>query len=415
MGLGVRVAGPSSGRGRFARVAVHASTYLGQADRTYPFHEHDGSRPPTPGADAPHRVPPDPGGVPAMTHVRREGAGQLRLEGVTKSYGAAPALHPLDLTVPAGRLVALLGPSGCGKTTTLRIVAGLEEPDAGRVHLDGRDITGVPCNRRGLGLVFQSYALFPHMTVADNVSFGLRMAGRPAEETRRRTAEALALVRLDGFEARYPSRLSGGQQQRVALARALVMRPAVLLLDEPLGALDKNLRERMQFELLGLQRELGITTILVTHDQEEALTMSDLVVVMDRGRIAQAGTPGEVYDRPRTRFVAEFLGTANILPARLGLPAAPPDALMAVRPERIVLTRAAPAPAPAGPSLAGTVRGHVFRGRSHVYEIEVPGLSLPLQAEARHDGTEAMIPAGAAVHASWRPESGVLLEDEARA
>ena len=253
--------------------------------------------------------------------------------------------------------MALLGPSGCGKSTTLRIVAGLEVPDQGRVLLDDRDITQVPANRRGFGLVFQNYALFPHMTVGENVSFGLRMLGVDRAETERRTREALDLVQLMGLDDRYPAMLSGGQQQRVALARTLIMRPSALLLDEPLGALDKNLRENMQFELRRLQRALGITTILVTHDQEEALTLSDIVVVMNQGRIVQSGTPKEIYDRPRTRFVAEFLGSANIFECTVdgegktaqlatadgeaivisiaGAPQRQGRVLLAVRPERV--------------------------------------------------------------------------------
>ena len=354
----------------------------------------------------------------------------LRLDGISKTYGSVVAVHPLSLTVPSGSLVALLGPSGCGKTTTLRIVAGLEEPDRGRVFLDEEDITDIPCNRRKLGLVFQNYALFPHMSIADNVSFGLRMSGLDRAQVRSRTQDALALVQLAGLDARFPAMLSGGQQQRVALARTLVMRPQALLLDEPLGALDKNLRESMQFELRRLQRGLGITTVMVTHDQEEALTLSDLVVVMNEGRIVQVGAPQEIYDRPQTRFVAEFLGTANIFACSAGrgaseariargdgqavtVPIAASPArdrfLLAVRPERIALS----ATAPAGPfALAGRVRGQVFRGDNSIYEVEVAGLPSPVYVQARHDPAEANLAPGAAVHLAWAAASGVVLNDE---
>ena len=370
-----------------------------------------------------------------MTESSSKDARTLRLDGIAKAYGSVVALEPLSLVVPAGSLVALLGPSGCGKSTTLRIVAGLEEPDRGRVFLDDKDITDVPCNRRRLGLVFQNYALFPHMTVGDNVSFGLRMSGLDRSEIARRTQEALALVRLSGLDDRYPSMLSGGQQQRVALARTLIMRPAALLLDEPLGALDKNLRESMQFELRRLQHTLGITTVLVTHDQEEALTLSDMVVVMNEGRIVQAGAPQEVYDRPRSRFVAEFLGTANIFacsgggdertvqiklggnqpPIVVSVAEAPPQGsfLLAVRPERVTVSAEEP---PAGhAALRGIVRGHVFRGDNQVFEVEVPGLSSAVYAQAQHNRTASTAAIGDAVHLSWPPDSGVVLTDRVAA
>ena len=241
------------------------------------------------------------------------GTAELVLDGISKSFGGTMVLQPLRLTVPGGALVALLGPSGCGKTTTLRIIAGFERADTGRVTVGGTDITSLPPNRRRLGMVFQNYSLFPHMTIADNVAFGLKMAGCPKSEIGERVTQALATVRLAGMDARYPNQLSGGQQQRVALARSLVTNPKVLLLDEPLGALDKNLRESMQFELRQLQQTLGITTVLVTHDQEEALTMSDQVAVMRDGRLIQFGPPSDVYHRPMSRFVAEFLGASNVI------------------------------------------------------------------------------------------------------
>jgi spermidine/putrescine ABC transporter ATP-binding subunit len=360
-----------------------------------------------------------------------ENAQALRLDGVSKAYSTVVALEPLSLDVPAGGLVALLGPSGCGKSTTLRIVAGLEEPDQGRVFLGDRDITQVPANRRQLGLVFQNYALFPHMTVGENVSFGLRMSGVNRAGTARRTHEALDLVQLTGLDDRYPAMLSGGQQQRVALARTLIMQPSALLLDEPLGALDKNLRESMQFELRRLQRKLGITTILVTHDQEEALTLSDMVVVMNQGRIVQSGTPKDIYDRPHTRFVAAFLGSANIFEctasndgrtARLateggeaivisiaGAPQPQGRVLLAVRPERVSLSIAAP-PA-GGTALKGVVRGHVFRGDNHVYEVQIPGLGSPVYAQIQHNRMESSADVNDTVYLSWPPESGVVLSD----
>ncbi|HQS45727.1 MAG: hypothetical protein B7Y12_01705 [Rhizobiales bacterium 24-66-13] len=247
---------------------------------------------------------------PALSGAR---AASVTLRDVTKAYGSFVAVHDLSLEVPAGQFVSLLGPSGCGKTSCLRLIAGFETPTAGRVYVRGEDVTNVPPYRRDLGMVFQSYALFPHMTVAANVDFGLRMRGIPKPDRKPLVERTLSLVKLTPFADRYPKQLSGGQQQRVALARAVVFKPGVLLLDESLAALDKSLREEMQTELRNLQRQLGITAIFVTHDQEEALTMSDIVVVMNAGRIEQKGSPAEVYERPETEFVARFLGASNIL------------------------------------------------------------------------------------------------------
>src|SRR5262249_8139308 len=235
---------------------------------------------------------------------------------VSKRYGAVVALNALDLAVYEGELMSLLGPSGCGKTTTLNVIAGFATPDAGRVLIDGDDVTGEPAWRRGLGVVFQSYALFPHMSVADNVAFGLRERGVGKAETAERVREALALVRLPRAAAQRPHELSGGMQQRVALARALVIRPRVLLLDEPLAALDRKLREEMRAELRDIQRDVGITTIFVTHDQHEGLGLSDGVAVMNAGRIEQLGSPRDVYERPATPFVADFIGASSMLDAR---------------------------------------------------------------------------------------------------
>jgi len=237
----------------------------------------------------------------------------LSIDQATKQYGATKALDEVCLDIDVGEFVTLLGPSGCGKSTTLRAIAGLLDIDRGTIAIDGRDFTKVPIHRRDIGVVFQNNALFPHMTVAQNVAFGLRMRNVARTEQANRTAEALALVHLPDFGARYPHQLSGGQQQRVAIARALVINPRVLLLDEPFAALDRKLREEMQMELRDLTRRVGITSVFVTHDQEEALTLSDRIVVMNAGRIEQIGTPDAVYSRPETRFVADFMGARNIL------------------------------------------------------------------------------------------------------
>ena len=237
----------------------------------------------------------------------------IELKALSKSYGDVIAVRSLDLTVAAGEFITLLGPSGCGKTTTLRMVAGFARPTGGRVTFGNRDVTYLPPHKREVGLVFQNYALFPHMSVHENVEFGLRMHGVEKDERRRRVGEALDLVRLESLAERLPRQLSGGQQQRVAIARALVIRPAVLLLDEPFGALDKQLRDHMRVELRALQRLLGISTIFVTHDQDEALAMSDRICVMSNGDVQQLGAPTEIYERPTNRFVAEFMGRSNLL------------------------------------------------------------------------------------------------------
>ena len=313
----------------------------------------------------------------------------VRLTAVEKSFDGTRVLPPLDLAIPRGTFVSLLGPSGCGKTTTLRLVAGFEQPDQGEVEIMGRRVTHMPAYRRNFGMVFQHLALFPHLTVAENVGFGLRMRRVPRSEVGTRVEEALRLVHLDGFAGRYPKQLSGGQQQRVALARAIVIKPDVLLLDEPLGALDKLLREEMQFELRRLQKTLAITTIFVTHDQEEALTMSDLVSVMRAGRIEQTGSPREIYDRPRTEFVATFLGASNLLEGRVagregeatviqvrdmrlrlaGRHGADGAALrLAVRPEKVRLATEGPVKA--------TVADVAFRGPQTHVRLDWGGTSL---------------------------------------
>src|SRR5215468_9470159 len=241
--------------------------------------------------------------------------GQVQLIDLIKRFPEVTAVDGINLNIAGGEFFSLLGPSGCGKTTTLRLIAGFEQPTAGNILLDGHDVAQTPPHRRNVNTVFQSYALFPFLTVAENVSFGLRYQNVSKDESRKKTAEALALVRLEGYHKRRPNQMSGGQQQRVALARALVLNPAVLLLDEPLGALDAKLRKELQIELKALQEEVGVTFIYVTHDQEEALTMSDRLAVMSNGKIEQIGRPAEVYEEPSTAYVADFLGVANMMPA----------------------------------------------------------------------------------------------------
>ena len=301
-------------------------------------------------------------------------AGAVTLDGLSKRYGDVEAVSELSLEIPAGRFYSLLGPSGCGKTTTLRMIAGFEEPSAGRVLIGGADVTDTPAHRRPVNTVFQSYALFPHLSVRENVGFGLRFQRAAKSEKEKRVADALALVQMEALGRRRPHELSGGQQQRVARARALVLEPAVLLLDEPLGALDAKLRRALQVELKALQERVGITFLYVTHDQEEALTMSDSLAVMRDGIVEQAGTPREVYEEPKTTFVAEFLGTSNLMTAsadggavrlgdvRLGVAGSPPasgDARLTIRPERI---RIEPAGTPGENRVPATIERFVYLG-----------------------------------------------------
>jgi len=241
--------------------------------------------------------------------------GRVQLESLTKRYGAFEAVRGIDLDIPPGEFFCLLGPSGCGKTTTLRMIAGFERPSAGRILLDSRDVSDTPPNRRNVNTVFQNYALFSHLTVVENVAFGLRFTRTSKEEARNRLGQALSLVQMEEFRDRKPHQLSGGQQQRVALARALILNPSVLLLDEPLGALDAKLRKTLQVELKALQEQVGVTFVYVTHDQEEALTMADRLAVMSKGRVEQVGTPREVYEEPASAYVADFLGVSNLLDA----------------------------------------------------------------------------------------------------
>jgi len=336
------------------------------------------------------------------------GSRALCIGGLTKTYGTHHAVDDVSFEVPAGSLMTLLGPSGCGKTTILRAIAGFVAPDAGRIEVGGIEITGLPPEQRQTAMLFQNYALFPHMTVTQNVAFGLKMRRLPRTEITDRVEAALALVRLEAFAARYPAELSGGQQQRAALARALVTEPQLLLLDEPFGALDQNLREAMQVELRKLQQRLGITTILVTHDQQEALILSDLIAVMNAGKIEQLAPPIEVYDHPATRFVAGFMGAANLLTGRLvtrdptgftvgidastlRLPGTPPanggsDIALAVRPEAIALD-AAGATEDGADGFLGTVTFRTNLGSRLLYEIELAGgLRLNVE-EQRQDKT----------------------------
>jgi len=339
----------------------------------------------------------------------------LQLEGLSKRYGSIDAVVATNLAVDKGEFVSLLGPSGCGKTTTLQMIAGFVEVSDGRIVLDGRDITHAKPSSRGLGVVFQSYALFPHMTVTDNVAFGLRMRKVPAAELHPRVKRVLELVRLGQHAERYPRELSGGQRQRVALARALVIEPPVLLLDEPLSNLDANLREEMQFEIRRIQNEVGITTLMVTHDQAEALSISDRVVVMQAGRITQIDEPYKLYEHPRTRFISGFVGKANMLQGDLDssgiaqIRQAPGDGslTLSLRPEKIDLV------APGCERLSGRIVTRYFLGSQWLYRIET-GIG-EVTVVRRNDG-QAPLEQGAAVDMDWPDELlRVLDADEVRA
>jgi putative spermidine/putrescine transport system ATP-binding protein len=336
----------------------------------------------------------------------------LRLDSLSRRYGATVAVDRLDLAVRPGELVALLGPSGCGKTTTLRMVAGFVEPSGGRILLDGADITRQPAHRRGMGMVFQSYALFPHLTVAENIAFGLRRRGTPRAEIGTRVARTVSLLRLDGLEGRLPRQLSGGQQQRVAVGRALVIEPRILLLDEPFSNLDALLREGTRVELRRLQSSLRLTTLFVTHDQAEAMAISDRVAVMSAGRLEQLGTPREVYERPASRFVAGFIGRANLFTSDgarsedgIALDAAAPGTLL-LRPERIAL-RSGPAEGPN--TVSGTVEVLSFLGAGAQALVRLPG-GRALLAEGPAAWADAF-PQGGAVTASWSRDDLVPIPD----
>ncbi|WP_116248267.1 ABC transporter ATP-binding protein [Nocardiopsis sp. FIRDI 009] len=368
----------------------------------------------------------------------RTGEPAISLEGVTKSFRSGSetvtAVAGVDLTIGAGEFFSLLGPSGCGKTTTMRMIAGFEEPTSGTVRLDGRDVTGIPANHRDVNMVFQSYALFPHMSVADNVAFGLRRRGVAKAEIRTRVAEMLDLVELGHRAKHRPSQLSGGQQQRVALARALVNQPGALLLDEPLGALDLKLRQSMQVELKRIQREVGITFVYVTHDQGEALTMSDRIAVMNHGRVEQLGTPAEIYEHPATRFVADFIGTSNLLtgvvrdrseggPWRVevgegatALAAELPDGAEAggevhltVRPEKVHIGTAEPEGTVS--RVPGTVTETVYLGSATHYQVDIGSDQQVTVFQQNASGAGLVAERGERVWLSWPPEHSYALSD----
>ena len=345
-----------------------------------------------------------------------DGMAYLVLDQLTKRFGNWTAVDNVSLTVEKGELISLLGPSGCGKTTTLQMIAGFLDADGGRVMLDGQDLLAKKPNERGLGIVFQSYALFPHMTAAENVAFGLEMRRINRAERDRMVADALKLVGLEQYGDRHPRRMSGGQQQRVALARALVIKPSLLLLDEPLSNLDAKMREEMQIELRRIQRTVGTTMILVTHDQSEAMALSDRVVVMNKGRIQQVATPQEAYDHPANAFVANFLGRTNLLPGMVGggsagtvitvadsvwpvsqpVPAGP--GALAVRPEKIGFVDAG--------GLSGTVLARVFQGTQWLFEIETAAGRLMVIRQ--HDGSP--LPAERErVMVGWRPDDMAVM------
>ena len=334
----------------------------------------------------------------------------LELQNVTKTFGDHTAVNAINLTVQKGEFVSLLGPSGCGKTTTLQMIAGFVPLTEGIIRLDGRDLSNVKPAERGLGIVFQSYALFPHMTAAQNVAFGLEMRSIPRSDRDQRVRDALALVGLAGYEERFPRRMSDGQQQRVALARALVIRPQILLLDEPLSNLDAKLREEMQIELRQIQRNLGTTTILVTHDQHEAMALSDRIVVMNKGVIEQIGSPQDTYQSPASAFVASFLGKTNafegeVQASRDGISRIlvgeyiyntavhiKGAVIISIRPERVSF---------AATGLRGTVRTRIFQGNHWLFQIETSaGIATVIR---QNDGT-SMPEEGHDVHLAWREE-----------
>ena len=354
-------------------------------------------------------------------------ASGVEVQGISKSFGGQTVLDAVGAQFASGGFTSLLGPSGSGKTTLLRIIAGFVTPDAGTVRIADADVTRLPVWRRQIGMVFQSYALFPHMTVVENVAFGLHRRGVRGADAAAQTARALEMVRLGGFEARRPKQLSGGQQQRVALARAIVTRPTVLLLDEPLSALDRRLRQEMQVELRRIQRESGLTTIFVTHDQEEALTLSDRVAILDRGRIVQEGPPAEIYERPASRFAAAFLGDANFLQGvstpqgievaggvlRTIDPLPPPgsSATIAVRPEKVAILPAAAAAAAGQNRLAAVVRSVIYAGAASTYLLDAAQGPDAAAFKVFAQNTEARgFTPGQAVTLAWSPGHTIILD-----
>ena len=350
----------------------------------------------------------------------------VRFEAVTKRFGAVAAIETLSLDIAHGEFFALLGPSGCGKTTLLRMLAGFEAPTAGRILLDGEDIGAVPPHRRPVNMMFQNYALFPHLTVEGNVGFGLRQENVARAESAKRVAEMLALVRLQGFGERRVDELSGGQRQRVALARSLIKRPQVLLLDEPLAALDKKLRAETQFELMELQRKLGTTFVIVTHDQEEAMIVADRIAVMDRGRLMQVAPPAEIYERPNSRWVADFIGEVTLIEGRVSgngvvdttlgqLRVASNETVrlggkiwLALRPEKISIH--SERPAGGLNAVSGTVAEVGYRGNISIYKVRLADRSV-MKATLANAGThdKASFRVGDLVWLSWPPDAGVVL------
>jgi spermidine/putrescine transport system ATP-binding protein len=361
--------------------------------------------------------------------------GAIQLVALAKSFGGLPAVSGIDLDIPAGEFFSLLGASGCGKTTTLRMIAGFEKPDAGQILLDGRDLSGDPPHARPVNTVFQNYALFPFMTVRDNVAFGLKYQKLGRSETARRVASALELTRLQGLGDRRPAQLSGGQQQRVALARALVLNPRVLLLDEPLGALDAQLRKQLQLELRALQREVGITFVYVTHDQEEALTMSDRIAVLADGRVEQVGAPQNIYAMPATTYVAGFLGSANIfdadvlsvdageavctaldtkLDARVDVDVSAGPAAVVIRPERVALAGADEHVADGRNVLRGMVRDIVYLGAATQVHVDLGGGHTLTVEVANTDGPSSVRhPPGSTVQCVCTPDAVRVLRRSA--
>jgi putrescine transport system ATP-binding protein len=353
----------------------------------------------------------------------------LRIEALTKRFGRTAVVDHLSLDIYEGEFFALLGPSGCGKTTLLRLIAGFERPNSGRILLDGVDLAPVPAYRRPVNMMFQSYALFPHLNVEANIAFGLKQEGLPGREIARRVADMLARVKLEGLGGRKPNELSGGQRQRVALARSLVKRPRILLLDEPMAALDKKLRGETQFELMELQRNLGLTFIIVTHDQSEAMTVADRIAVMDSGHLVQVAPPAEIYERPTSRWVADFIGDVNLFQGRLsddGLsvegtaagrirvttkPDARPGAMVwvAVRPEKMRVTREKPSPDLEN-CVAGTVAELGYLGGVSIYKLRIRD-DAPVRAAVANVGGNSERPIGIdeQVWLSWPDDAAIVL------